>query len=87
MAVMVATASLGVQPWFASNRIPTSGPTAARIALTRATSARASVPTLAFSRVKPAATLATASAATASTDPTDSVTSVTTDIRSGGPPR
>jgi hypothetical protein len=53
----------GVQPWLASSRITTDGPTAERTARTRATSVAASVPTLSFSAVNPSATRSRAAAA------------------------
>ena len=55
-ARMTETASSRVQPWLASRRIATPGPTASRTEATRCTSVDASVPTFILSVVKPAAT-------------------------------
>ena len=56
----------GVQPWLASSRSATDGPTAARTARTRATSVAASVPTFSLSAVNPSATRSRAAAARSS---------------------
>ncbi len=50
---MTWTASSRVQPWLASSRMATSGPTASRTAATRCTSVLASVPTFIFRVRKP----------------------------------
>ena len=76
MALMMDTDSAAVQPWLASTRSLTAGPTALRMAAIRSTSKAGSLPTLIFKMEKPLSRASRASLTISSTGLTEMVRSV-----------